>query len=73
MGLSNSPSVTGKDYASAYYVTKAIEIPSVLIEVGFVTNKEDAEKMTDGQWQSNIAMGICTGINDYAESSLLVN
>lgn len=65
LGLGKTPSVNGYAYAQAYYVTKAIKLPSVLIEVGFVTNEEDVAKMKDETWQNSIAEGVLSGIDSY--------
>lgn len=53
------------DYDSAYYVTRASRVPSVLIEIGFVTNKTDAENMRSEAWRDTFAEGIVTGLHNY--------
>ena len=49
----------------AYYVIKHINVPSVLIEMGFITNAEDATDMLDDAWRQNMAEGIANGIIEY--------
>lgn len=40
------------------------EIPSVLIEVGYLSNFEEASNLSDDKYQSTIARGIATGIKN---------
>lgn len=58
----------GREVASSYYVTAYTECPSALIEVGFVTNEEDAEKMLDDEWKHDIAYLIASAIADYVNA-----
>lgn len=50
---------------AAYYVVRAASVPSVLIEMGFVTNKTDAENMLSETWRESFAAGIAAGLDDY--------
>ena len=47
------------------WVTTQQEFPSVLLEVGFVTNYEEAMAMNNPQHQSGIADAIVQGIQNY--------
>ncbi len=49
----------------AYYVIKHITAPSVLCEIGFVTNPEDAASMLSTAWRADVAKGLCDGIFYY--------
>ncbi len=49
----------------AFYVIKKIGVPSVLCEVGFVTNETDAENMLDEAWRQAAAEAIAQGIIAY--------
>lgn len=53
------------EYAAAYYVVREASVPSVLIEMGFVTNKTDAENMLDETWRDTFAAGIAAGLDAY--------
>ena len=65
-GLSvTRPSVTGLGETEAYAVTKRVEAPSVLIEMGFATNKTDAENLLNDEWQQKMAKAISDGIASY--------
>ncbi len=50
---------------NAFYVIKNIDVPSVLCEVGFVTNKTDAMQMLDENWRQAAAEAIVNGIIEY--------
>ena len=47
---------------AAYYVVRECKVPSVLIEMGFVSNRTDAENMLDPAWQDAFAGGIAAGV-----------
>lgn len=67
-GLSvEKPSVTGLGETEAYAVTKKAEAPSVLIEMGFATNKTDAENLINENWQQSMAKAVSDGIASYIE------
>lgn len=50
-----------------YLVLKKAEIPSVLCEVGFLTNKEEAFKLNDKNYQDRAAKAIYEGITKIFE------
>ena len=50
---------------NAFYVIKNIGVPSVLCEVGFVTNQTDAKQMLDENWRQAAAEAIVNGIIEY--------
>ena len=50
---------------NAFYVIKNIGVPSVLCEVGFVTNQIDAKQMLDEDWRQAAAEAIVNGIMEY--------
>ena len=52
-----------------YYVLKAIEIPSVIVECGFLTNPEEESKLNESTYQDKIAWSIYLGIVKYFETS----
>lgn len=45
------------------YVLRKTQMPAVLVEMGYLTNEQDAAILRDQQWQ--IAYGIYLGILDY--------
>ncbi len=48
--LDNDLTVDATEYDDSYIVTKYAKIPSVLLEIGYATNPQDAKNMTDDQW-----------------------
>lgn len=61
--------------AAGFSVLKAADIPSVLIEVGFLSSKDDLGKLLDAEWRGKMVTGIHNGIHawlltDAAEAPL---
>lgn len=48
-----------------YYVLKNSRNPAILVEGGFVSNKEDREKMMGAKYRDALARGIAEGIHNY--------
>lgn len=44
------------------------EVPSALVEMGFMTNPEEDKKMQTEEYQKKIAQGIASGIHEYFNS-----
>lgn len=49
----------------SYYILKQIQIPSVIVECGFLSNEEETIKLTTQDYQERIAWSIYMGILDY--------
>ena len=47
---------------STYYMLKKTEVPTVIIECGFLTNAVDAAKLQEEAYQQDMADIICEGI-----------
>ena len=45
-----------------HYVTRTSEMPAVLIEIGFITNKTEAENLANSGYQDKLANAIANGI-----------
>ncbi len=58
-----------KKSSEAFYVTEYTECPSLLIELGFITNKTDAENMLNEAWQDDMAFAIATAISVYVNQN----
>lgn len=52
-----------------FYVLRRTSMPSVLIEVGFVTGREDAAKLSNPTYQSQMAQAIARGILQYLQQT----
>lgn len=61
--FSGSSPVIKKD-ADLYAVT-ATKMPALLIECGFMTNREDLANLTDPNWQQPFAGAVARGIDQY--------
>ena len=51
--------------SAGFAVLKAPDVPSVLIETGFISNPDEAKLLSSGQFQRNIASAILEGVDDY--------
>lgn len=47
---------------TTYYLLKRTEVPILIIECGFLSNQEDAEKLASEDYQKEIAKAIANGI-----------
>ena len=47
------------------YILKYVEIPTSIVECGFLSNKEEEEKLKSEEYQNQLAYGIYLGIIDY--------
>jgi N-acetylmuramoyl-L-alanine amidase len=50
---------------AAFVVLKEPDVPSLLIETGFISNPEEEMKLRDKQYQQKIAMVLSSGIENY--------
>ena len=50
-----------------YYMLKNTEVPTIIVECGFLTNPEEAEKLTNEDYQDQIAKAVCDGIIKWLE------
>ena len=48
-----------------FWVLVGAQMPSVLIEVGFVTNKKEASRLTSSRYRRVMAKGMADGIQRY--------
>lgn len=50
---------------AGFRVLKAPDVPSVLIELGFLTNTEDEKNLTSATWRRQTATAIARGVDTY--------
>ncbi|KEC68003.1 hypothetical protein O7Q_01008 [Bartonella quintana JK 39] len=50
-----------------FQVLKAPDVPSILIEIGYLSNKEDEELLNNPQWRKQMAASIAHSIRQFAE------
>ena len=54
---------------AGFLVLKSPDIPSILVETGFLTNPSDAKRLSDPEHQDTVARAILDGILDYFDRS----
>ena len=47
---------------SDFYMLKKTEVPTIIVECGFLSNPGEAEKLTSEEYQEEMAQAICNGI-----------
>ena len=52
-----------------YYMLKNSKVPTIIVECGFLTNPEEAEKLTQEDYQDQLAKAICDGIIKWLDNS----
>lgn len=53
------------DQQAAFRVLKTAQFPSVLIELAYVTNKQDAANLNSDEWRGKVADSIQTAVDNY--------
>lgn len=53
---------------AAFVVLKSPDIPSLLIETGFISNRKEEQRLVDPHYQNRLARSISNGITDYFEN-----
>ncbi len=52
-----------------YYLLKRTEVPAIIVECGFLSNKEEADRLNTEEYQQKLAEAITQGIRTYAEEN----
>ena len=45
-----------------YYLLKKTEVPVIIVECGFLSNSQEAEKLVNEEYQDTLAEAICDGV-----------
>ncbi|MFE6167675.1 SH3 domain-containing protein [Viridibacillus arvi] len=53
---------------NVFYVNRMASVPSILLEVGFISNVEDRSKLINATHQNNVSRSIAQGINNYFQT-----
>jgi N-acetylmuramoyl-L-alanine amidase len=61
----------GVKYA-LFYVLVGAEMPSILVEISFISNIEEEKRLSEEAYKNKIAEAIATGINTYITKSTLI-
>ncbi|MFQ6066409.1 MAG: N-acetylmuramoyl-L-alanine amidase [bacterium] len=68
-GLCQATSLEDRGVKSAgFYVLRGAAMPAILVEIGFVSNPWEEQKLKKEEFRKEIALGIFGGIKDYLES-----
>lgn len=57
--------MSNPDRQAAFRVLKQSKMPAVLVELAFVTNWEDAQKLMSDRWRAKVADSLVTAIDAY--------
>lgn len=58
------------DRSAGFRVLKTAQFPSVLIELGFVTNREDAQLLQSDAWRQKVSGSIATAVENYFSNQI---
>jgi len=53
---------------ATYYLLKKTEVPTIIVECGFLSNAEDTARLNDEEYQDAMAAAICDGIIEALET-----
>lgn len=67
LGRENHPLNRGVKTAG-FHVLLGAQMPAVLVEVGFVSNREEARQLRSASHREKVASAIADGVNRYAET-----
>lgn len=65
------PSVTMRRFPvrqADFFVLQAPDVPSILVELGFLSNSDDIANLLAGDWQTRTAEALARGISAYFDS-----
>ena len=63
----NDTKTTATAADESYTITRYTDYPSLLIEMGYATNREDARKLNDGKWRKEYAKTLAEQIEDFVD------
>jgi len=58
------------DRGAAFVVLKTAKVPAILLELGFITNLQDAEQLNSDQWRDKVSSSVVTAINQYMHTCI---
>lgn len=72
MGASTNM-MSNPDRSATFAVLRTAKVPAVLIELAYVSNKEDAAKLKSDEWRAKVAESIVTAIDNYFSHQMANN
>ncbi len=62
--------ILDKKYRSAgFAVLKAMDIPSILVEMGYLTNRQEVERLSNGAYRQKIAAALKSSVDSYFQKN----
>jgi len=58
--------------SALFYVLVGAEMPSVLAEISFISNREEEMRLSNGKYKNKIAEALANGINSYITQATLI-
>lgn len=66
--LAVDPENTRQEKADdGYYLLRRTEAPTIIVECGFLSNREEAGKLVDKEYQKKVAEAVVQGIEEYIQ------
>jgi N-acetylmuramoyl-L-alanine amidase len=65
VGLINNP-----HRFAGFRVLRAPDVPSVLVELGYLSNPEDEEQLRDPDWRGKAADSIVSAVKAFADAKM---
>ncbi|CUJ88884.1 N-acetylmuramoyl-L-alanine amidase AmiC precursor [Ruegeria denitrificans] len=56
---------------ASFSVLKAADIPSILVELGFLSSPRDLKNITNPEWRKGMARGILSGLEQWRQDDLV--
>lgn len=56
---------------ASFSVLKAADIPSILVELGFLSSPRDLKNVTNPEWRKGMARGILSGLEQWRQDDLV--
>jgi N-acetylmuramoyl-L-alanine amidase len=53
------------DRGAAFVVLKTAKVPSILIELGYITNAADAQQLKSDKWRDKVSASLVTAVDTY--------
>jgi N-acetylmuramoyl-L-alanine amidase len=60
------------DRSAGFAVLKTAKVPAILLELGYITNTQDAAQLNSDQWRDRVAGAMVTAINKFRTECILV-
>jgi N-acetylmuramoyl-L-alanine amidase len=58
------------DRSAAFVVLKTAKVPAILLELGYITNAQDAEQLNSDRWRDKVSASVATAINQYMHTCI---